>query len=84
MGIKVVLRILDVLMIKINGTNRTDVVDVINVDKASRTNNVLTGVTTVVVSRRHTKPLSKRLIVILPATRRVIHLLLHERVYVIR
>ena len=69
----------DVMVIDVDKTTGTDVVVVIDVDKLAKTNIVLRSLETIVVSRRHSKLRSKRLLMTLPATKRVIHLLLPEQ-----
>ena len=80
MGIDLAVMIIDVLM-NVNGTTKADVVIVIDVDKARMMTDVLKRVTTLVVSRKHIKLLLRRSLVILLAKKRVIHLLLPERMY---
>ena len=82
MDINLVVMIIDVLM-NVNGTTKADVVIVIDVDKANRTTDVLRRLEAIDVSRKHTKLRLRRMRVILPAKKRVIHLLLPERMYLI-
>ena len=82
MDINLAVMIIDVLM-NVNGTTKAVVIIVIDMDKANRMTDVLKRVTTLVVSRKHTKLLLRHSLVILPAKKRVIHLLLPERMYLI-
>ena len=68
-----------VTVINVNEATRADVVVVINVDKTTRADIVLRRHETIVASRKRIRLILKRLLVTLPATKRVIHLLLPDQ-----
>ena len=69
-----------VTMIDVNNTTRVDVVVVvIDVDKTTRSDIFLRRHETIVASRKRIRLILKRLLVTLPTTKRVIHLLLPEQ-----
>ena len=68
-----------VTMIDVNNMTRADVVVVIDVDKITRVDIFLRRHETIVASRKRIRLILKRLLVTLPTTKRVIHLLLPEQ-----
>ena len=70
-------------LMNVNVMTKTDVVIVIDVDNANKMTNILIRLEPIDVSRKHTKLQLRRSLVILPAKKTVIHLLLPERMNLI-